>query len=499
MAVNAFRLENFMAFRDTGWIETRPITLIFGKNSSGKSAIIRALRLLKQSLFSPTNKDEILTFETNELDCGSFDTIAYKDGSEDLDDEEKPITREISFNFRCDLTPEMFDIVRILSPSLNIDGFPFIELSIALRQIKVEQNGDKSKQGIPQNKVTLSRFILKLSSFSEKDSVILLRAKHYIDPFGKLWLRSEVVNASKWKNVSLRIPLTMLPVLIGDEPLEPGNKLITDLLILTNEEIGQFLDRFEYLGPMRPEPRRIFALDNLERQRWEKQGLKTWITYLKTGRSLDARITNALIKMELCKDADVNPSGYKGTGVVSEINVTDSITGLPYNLRDVGYGMSQVLPVIATCYKAPANSMVIIEQPELHLHPQAQTTLTNVFIEAVNQLIPDPDDKTAWTSENKKFLIETHSEHILLRIRRCIAETAAGGINLVENANQYLLPENVRVYFVDEGKVHEIQFDNYGDIVEVPKGFIGFFSDNVSDISIIAQSQYIAKQLKRVA
>ena len=52
MTVDAFRLKNFMAFRDTGWIELRAITLLFGRNSSGKSAIIRALRLLKQSLYN---------------------------------------------------------------------------------------------------------------------------------------------------------------------------------------------------------------------------------------------------------------------------------------------------------------------------------------------------------------------------------------------------------------------------------------------------------------
>jgi len=53
LPVEAIRLQNFMAFEDTGWVELRPITLLFGRNSSGKSALIRALLLLKQSLESP--------------------------------------------------------------------------------------------------------------------------------------------------------------------------------------------------------------------------------------------------------------------------------------------------------------------------------------------------------------------------------------------------------------------------------------------------------------
>ncbi len=54
MTVEAFRIQNFMGFEDSGWIELRPITLLFGRNSSGKSAILRALLLLRQSLSSQT-------------------------------------------------------------------------------------------------------------------------------------------------------------------------------------------------------------------------------------------------------------------------------------------------------------------------------------------------------------------------------------------------------------------------------------------------------------
>ena len=57
MTVRAIRLKNFMAFEDTDWLELRPITLLFGRNSSGKSAVIRALRLLKQSLDAPDGRD----------------------------------------------------------------------------------------------------------------------------------------------------------------------------------------------------------------------------------------------------------------------------------------------------------------------------------------------------------------------------------------------------------------------------------------------------------
>jgi AAA15 family ATPase/GTPase len=81
MSVKAIRLENFMAFADTGWIELRPITLLFGRNSSGKSAIIRALRLLRQNILNPTKDRYTLRFNDEYgVTLGDYEeTIHLKD------------------------------------------------------------------------------------------------------------------------------------------------------------------------------------------------------------------------------------------------------------------------------------------------------------------------------------------------------------------------------------------------------------------------------------
>lgn len=99
MSVTAFRLENFMAFEDTGWLELRPISLLFGRNSTGKSAIIRALRFLKQNL--NTEPYDPIRFVTEYgVDLGSFqDAVHRKDNSQ-----------EMRFHFRCDL-PADFDLI----------------------------------------------------------------------------------------------------------------------------------------------------------------------------------------------------------------------------------------------------------------------------------------------------------------------------------------------------------------------------------------------------
>jgi predicted ATPase len=75
MTVTAFRVQNFMGFEDSGWIELRPITLLFGRNSSGKSALIRALLLLRQSLDSSPDSGALLFVKDDGYDFGDYREI----------------------------------------------------------------------------------------------------------------------------------------------------------------------------------------------------------------------------------------------------------------------------------------------------------------------------------------------------------------------------------------------------------------------------------------
>jgi len=97
MPIKAIRLKNFIAFEDTDWIELRPITLLFGRNSSGKSVIIRALRLLRQSLtHSPASSPFAYSVE-NGVDVGHFFNMAH--GQDKMP--YKNCEKKVSFGFRC--------------------------------------------------------------------------------------------------------------------------------------------------------------------------------------------------------------------------------------------------------------------------------------------------------------------------------------------------------------------------------------------------------------
>ena len=138
------------------------------------------------------------------------------------------------------------------------------------------------------------------------------------------------------------------------------------------------------------------------------------------------------------------------------------------NITDVGFGVSQVLPVLVQCFYAPPDSTIIIEQPEIHLHPSVQATLADLFIEALQARI---NGKV----QNTQLLIESHSEHFLRRLQRRIAE-------------KVISPENIAIYFCESSPngslIKPLEVDMFGYIKNWPKDFFG---DEMGDI--VAQTE----------
>ena len=142
----------------------------------------------------------------------------------------------------------------------------------------------------------------------------------------------------------------------------------------------------------------------------------------------------------------------------------DKRTDTTVSHRDVGIGISQVLPVLASAY-ANKEAIIAIEQPEIHLHPALQAELGDVFIESA-------------LGENKNtFIIESHSEHLLLRIMRQMRETEEGEVK-----DRYqVTPDNVCVLYVDQPKdknhsvVNEMRLDRDGSLLDPWPG--GFFEE----------------------
>ena len=134
-----------------------------------------------------------------------------------------------------------------------------------------------------------------------------------------------------------------------------------------------------------------------------------------------------------------------------EFRVRKSKGSPEVRLTDVGFGVSQILPVLILCYYVPENSTLILEQPEAHLHPKVQADLADVFIDVVKE-------------RNVQIIVESHSEHLLRRLQRRIAE-------------EQIASDMTALYFcrIEDGTsaIERLDVDEYGNIKNWPQDFFG--------------------------
>ena len=152
-----------------------------------------------------------------------------------------------------------------------------------------------------------------------------------------------------------------------------------------------------------------------------------------------------------------------------EIDLLTTRNELPVRIADVGVGISQILPVVVATLDPGRPELTAIEQPELHLHPRIQVELGDLF--------------ASQAAKGGIFLIETHSEHLLLRFMKRMRQTCDGA--LAEGAPE-ARPEDIAVYIVeidpkgDQTLIREMPLNERGDLVEAWPG--GFFEEDLREI-----------------
>ena len=152
-----------------------------------------------------------------------------------------------------------------------------------------------------------------------------------------------------------------------------------------------------------------------------------------------------------------------------EVDLVTTRNRLPVRVPDAGVGISQILPVVVAALDPCRPGVTAIEQPELHLHPRIQVELGDLF--------------ASQAAKGGTFLIETHSEHLLLRFMKRMRQTYDGTLG---NGNPRVRPEDIAVYFVEidpdgtETLIREMPLNQRGELVKAWPG--GFFEEDLHEI-----------------
>jgi hypothetical protein len=220
----------------------------------------------------------------------------------------------------------------------------------------------------------------------------------------------------------------------------PQSQDLSLLSIVLLDSLQYSVRRIRHIGPLRDMPERAYRTDTLAVAGGATQSTLGMMS-AQTGSARAA--SEALKRLGIAERVEITypAPGYAG------IAVTDANTGRKDNLADVGFGISQVLPIIIGVATASRGSIVLIEQPELHLHPETQGALTQVLLDLAR-------------FQDVSLFVESHSENMLLRLRRMIAE-------------KKVQAQEAAIYVTDRGKVLPAGLSPSGelDMTAFPKDF----------------------------
>lgn len=468
MSVDAIRLQNFMAFENTGWIELRPVTLLFGRNSSGKSAIVRALLLLRQSLKYPEKEGPLTFYSPYGIDLGDFREMVHKGEESQL----------IWFHFRFPGSGILASL-NGLEPIANmLAPETMVEFGLAFQAMR---KGEKGPEQSPYDtsKVEISGLRISLHSANGGEDVLLFEA-NYLDPedamvWGEDWvaqgLLTELSATDDWSGFECNrhAPLLEPTALIAPRGDTEGWAYLDELYKAVCGILQDFLLTIVHIGPLRPEPQRRYSFDRAMEFEWRERGWSAFLDFLsgKMEKDRSDRIGHWLSELDLAASAETRATSRPGA-ITSEFEIgIQEFEGAPaYPLSSVGSGLSQVLPVIVQTVAAEPGSLVIIEQPELHLHPAAQAELGDFFLQL------------SLVESRPIFLLETHSEHLILRIMRRMRNTAR---NELPKRISPTTPENVAVNVTSRERqqsfstIHRMDLSPEGKLMEPWPG--GFFEE----------------------
>lgn len=430
-------IMNFKSWSDTGKFRLAPITVFFGVNSAGKSSLIQFLLMLKQTVESPDLRRVLHPGDSEtQVELGTFRDLVYR----------HDLSRTIEFSMEWDLPKRLYAID--LTNDANYSGE---QLSF---RASIESDASGGRQSVRSLEYQLKSGATDLSvsmTKNEGKEDYTLEASPYklVRNPGRVW--------------KLGHPIRFYGFPDEVRAYYQNAKFTSDFAL----ELERQFRRIQYLGPLRTIPSRsyIWSGETPEHVGWSgKRAIEALLgdrkrkispAPHKRTRPFEEVIASWLEKMGLLRSFEVTRVGEHRKEY--EVLVQTQAAGPKVNLPDVGFGVSQILPVVVQCFHAQPYTTILLEQPEIHLHPAVQMTLADLFIETV-QSRENGEDRQI------QLVVESHSEHLLRRLQTRIAERA-------------ISPEDVALYWCklgEDGAVLEpLRTNLLGDIENWPDNFFG--------------------------
>lgn len=441
--LNQLYVENFKAWRKLT-IQLAQVTGLFGTNSSGKSSLLQFLLMLKQTK-NATDRGLVLDFggPTGQLvNLGSYKDMIH--------------SHDVAAFLRWRLQWTLKQKANISDPTKRRTEVLASSSALAIRSVvhwnepslvsdNLEYEFGGFRFSISPKKEGATEFQLNSKSASDSDF-------RFVRNKQRAWA----------------LPGPIKTHLFPDQAKTYYQN--AEFLSLFEAEYESMMDSIYYLGPLREYPKREYPWSGTSPIDVGLRGERTIeailaatsrketrnLRYKSKHKPFQEMIAYWLKELKLIDTFEIEEIG-KGANLYRAIVKRDRMSPKAL-LTDVGFGVSQVLPALVLLYYVPEGSTVILEQPEIHLHPAVQSGLADAIM-------------TVAGTRNLQVIIESHSEHMLRRFQRRVAE------NKFES-------RNMKLYFCDnvdgQSNLVDLELDLFGEILNWPNSFFG---DEMSEIA----------------
>lgn len=450
--MNKVRIKNFRCFGDSQEAVLAPLTLLVGDNSTGKTSFMGVIRVLWDMLY----RQRVPDFKEAPYDLGSFASLVH----DSMTGDDSATTFELGLEYSS--APPQDSGASAIGFNVEFGKNGTAPVPVRFRLFNAQEgvwidhklSADSSWElsfGTPRGSWTLRREVSVRMVHDRVWPFVVLMDLHLRRP--------DLADDEKRESRTVFDSMQDGP----DQPNDEDRQLVNQLC---NSQLHpRYFDRMLYASaPVRSQPRRTYDPTRLTHEPGGDD-IPTYLASLASQKQSEwTRLKTALgqfgVESGLFDEIAIRSFGDTANDPfqlqIRESGTTD--TSPHRNLIDVGYGVSQVLPVITELLRDDAFPVFLFQQPEVHLHPRAQAALGNLFC------------RTA--GPNRILVVETHSDHLMDRIRMNVRD-GVGSIG----------PEDVSILFFErsasEVKIHSIRLDLQGNVLGAPSSYRRFFMDEV--------------------
>lgn len=436
-------LRDYRCFHGEQYARLAPLTLLVGENSTGKTSFMALIR----ALWDIAYREVVPDFKEEPYDLGSFDEIAHHRGARGGRADtfqagfHATLDNEGDYGFSFDVTFERRGTAPVPSKRhVQGDG----------KSITLTSAGDAVEVVAAMSNRSWRRR-LEIGTASSTDSFRLMPVSILTSLFHHL--RAVRTDDRSGGNRAGSRRMT-------GEDFNAIQEFLYDTEL--DQHRGPLVPPFAS-APVRSKPRRTYDPARPARDP-EGDYVPMYLAdvYLQNRRAwsrLKERLEEFGRSAGLFDELSIKPLGSRQSEPfqvqVRKFAPGGRLKGPHRNLIDVGYGVSQVLPVITELLRADAPSTFLLQQPEVHLHPSAQAALGSLFCEVAG-------------AKERLLVVETHSDHLLNRIRMDVRD----GVGPLQ-------PEDVSILYFERGalevSIHSLRLDREGNVLDAPPSYGRFF------------------------